>query len=322
MSSVIEHQASLTLDVVIPTYNRRQMLERTLASLRAAERPDGMIIRIIAVDNNSGDDTAEFLLHEAARSNGGLSYVFEKRQGRSHALNAGIAAGTGTLIGMIDDDEEVHEGWYRRIYRAFTESENDFIGGPYIPRWNASPPAWLPSDYPGVIGWIDGGDQTIAYGDSYSGILMGGNAVIKRSVLNRAGPYNTSLSRCGSRLLAGEDEDMYRRLLAIGARGFYIPDLIIYHHVPPERLTKRYFRSWCFWRGVSRGVLDRQCDEAVAYFAGVPRWLYGKAARGLTARIRYALRRAGREAEKFSSELALWDLAGFFYGKHFYRPTS
>ena len=36
---------------------------------------------------------------------------------------------------------------------------------------------------------------------------------------------------------------MYHRLLALGARGRYVPDLVIYHHVPAARLTKRYFRT-------------------------------------------------------------------------------
>jgi hypothetical protein len=27
-------------------------------------------------------------------------------------------------------------------------------------------------------------------------------------------------------------------------------------------------------------------------------------------------------ARRFSDELAAWDLAGFFYGKHFYRPAA
>jgi GT2 family glycosyltransferase len=77
--------------------------------------------------------------------------------------------------------------------------------------------------------------------------LPGGNAVIRRAVLERCGPYATDILRTHARLLSGEDADMYERLLAVGAQGFYTPDLIVFHHIFPERLTKRYFRRWAFW---------------------------------------------------------------------------
>ena len=121
------------------------------------------------------------------------------------------------------------------------------------------------------------------------------------------------------RLLAGEDEDMYRRLLASGARGLYLPDLVIHHYVPPERLTKRYFRRWCFWNGVSHGLIERERRTPVAYLLGVPRYLYGRAARGLLRMARGVF--SNTPAQSFSEELAVWDFAGFFYGKHFYRAA-
>ena len=61
---------------------------------------------------------------------------------------------------------------------------------------------------------------------------------------------------------------MYHRLLAPARAGRYVPDLVIYHHVPAARLSKRYFRRWCFWRGVSLGVMDRDRPAA----GRVPRW--------------------------------------------------
>ena len=167
-----------------------------------------------------------------------------------HALNAGITCTSGDLVGMIDDDEEVEQHRYVRILSAFTERQLDFIGGPYVPHWGAEPPAWLPKDYLGVIGWVDGGNEEVEYGESYPGNSNRGKCRDYSRNSERVGLYAGSLSRTGNRLLAGEDEDMYHRLLAVGARGRYLPDLIIYHYIPPERLTKRYFRRWCFWRGV------------------------------------------------------------------------
>src|SRR5205085_4582569 len=262
------------------------------------------------VDNNCTDSTPQVVEQWQGTFDGRLRYVFESQQGRSAALNAGIRATDGDLVGMIDDDEEIDAGWYARVAAAFSESNLDFIGGPYVPRWGASPPDWLPMNYVGVIGWIDGGKQVVAYDQNYPGILMGGNAVLRRAMLNHVGLYRTSLSRTGKRLLAGEDEDMYARLLAAGARGLYLPDLIIYHYIPPERLTKQYFRRWFFWRGVSRGSLNKVQRPPEVHLLGVPRWLYGEAARGLLRISRRTLGLLREPAAQFSDELAVWDLAG------------
>ena len=309
----------MQLDVIIPTYNRQEMLKRTLESLLAAKVPPGLDVRVTVVDNNSKDNTRQTVEDHKERFEGRLNYVFENKQGRSHALNAGIAATTGELVGMIDDDEEVESHWYERIDAAFSRGDVDFIGGSCVPRWGAECPAWFPMSYTGVIGWVKNGDQEAVYDDDFPGILMGGNAVISRQTLEKVGLYGTAYGRTDKHLLSCEDEDMYRRLREAGARGLYLPDLIIYHYIPPERLTKRYFRRWCFWRGVSLGMIDRERRSPVAYLAGVPRWRYGQAARGLVRRASGALRRAKDPAQSFADELAAWDLAGFFYGKHFFR---
>ncbi|HUE83877.1 MAG TPA: glycosyltransferase [Pyrinomonadaceae bacterium] len=310
------------LQVVIPTYNRSELLPVCLRSLKAASVPDGLTVGITVVDNNSTDNTAAVVESWKKQFKGRLQYLFEEKQGRSSALNKGINGSSSDLIGFVDDDEEVDESWYHVVQQAFTTRDVDFIGGPYIPNWEQEPPTWLPRDHQGVIGVVDAGSEIIPYDENYPGILMGGNAVIRRSTIEEAGLYTTSLGRTGARLLAGEDEDMYRRLLASGAKGLYLPELKIYHLIPASRLTKKYYRQWSFWRGVSCGVLDRTQPQNVSYLCGVPRYLFGAATRGLW-RWTTAHPRAGEDSPRaFSNELAIWDLAGFFYGKHFYKSES
>ena len=312
----------MRLDVVVPTFNRAEGLKETLDSLLAAEVPAGMQVSITVVDNNSRDNTKEVVEEYARRFPGRVNYVFEKQQGRSAALNAGIAATCNELIGMIDDDEEIEPHWYRVVHAAFAEDEVAFVGGPYVPRWPGEPPQWIPRDYGGVVGWVDGGNERVQFGQDYPGILMGGNAVIRRSVLQAVGPYNTSLGRTDKHLLSGEDEDMYHRLLHAGAKGFYIPEMIIYHKISPDRLTKKYFRSWCFWRGVSLGLLEKTRKQSVAYLFGVPRWQYKSAARGLVSALTGLIISPKEERQAFASELALWDFLGLFYGRHFRRSSQ
>lgn len=310
----------MRLDVVVPTYNRAALLVRALESLLAADRPNRLDVGVTVVDNRSTDDTRAVVESFVQRFGGDLQYVYETNPGRSQALNAGIAATRGDLVGMIDDDEEVDRGWLLTIAAAFEDATTDFIGGPYVPRWAGERPAWISRTHRAAIGWVDSGSATRQYGPGFDGMLMGGNAVIRRSVLGRVGPYSSDLGRSSDgRLLSCEDREMFNRLLMIGAKGFYRPDLLILHYVPPERLTKRYFRRWSFWHGVSLGLLDRRQPAAVPYLLGVPRYMIGVAVRAVIDNTARRIFGRGESTNTFTNELAWWDLIGFFYGKHGYR---
>jgi len=308
----------MIVDVILPTFNRAALLARTLESLVAADVPQGLEVRVLVVDNASTDATTTVVRSFGPRFRGRLRYLHEPQSGKPFALNAGIAATSGDLVALIDDDEEVASDWFVSIEKHFSEEPGlDFIGGKCLPRWEAPRPAWLGDGYLGVIGWVDPGPLPAIMDASYPGILMGGNAVIRRDALARAGEYSTALSRTGTRLLGCEDEDMYHRLLARGARGRYVPDLVIFHHVPAARLTKGYFRRWCFWRGVSLGVMDRTRPAPVTYLAGIPRHMIGRAARSALRILSSPLRRSrDTAAERFEHELACVDLAGFAWGKY------
>lgn len=307
----------MVLDVLIPTRNRANLLVRTLDSLLAAPVPEGLIVNVVVINNGSTDTTSALLEWMSARHRGRIQVVFERRCGKSRALNAGIAATNGPLVGMIDDDEEIDSAWYQEVFRAFQDPEVDFIGGPYIPRWGTPPPDWIPSEYLAVFGAVDTSAVPRNYGPGFPGILKGGNAVIRREVLRRVGPYAEYLGPAGpARLLSCEDEEMYYRLLAAGAKGRYLPSLVIYHHVSASRITPAYFRRWCFWRGVSRGLMDRAHPLAVPYLAGVPRFLFGRAAHGL---LNVGARLLGsNRPPNLADELSGWDLAGYLWGRHIY----
>jgi glycosyltransferase involved in cell wall biosynthesis len=310
----------MRLDVVIATYNRAPLLKRLLDSLRAATVPESLTMRVLVVDNNSSDNTRT-LVEAILPEWDSLVYMFERTQGKSAALNTGLANVKADLVGMVDDDEEVHEGWLHAIDDIFRDETIDFVSGPCLPRWAGPIPAWLPPDYPAIIGWVEAGDQIREYGKDYTGIMMGGNAVLRTSALRAVGGYNPTLGRTGTNLCSGEDADLHDRLLATGARGVYYPQLVIYHYVPPERLTKKYFRRWCLHHGVTKAAVDRLRPEAVPYLCGVPRYVIGKALRSAMFLLRSAIAPSS-PARSFSSELAIWDLCGFLYGKYVVTPAK
>jgi len=183
-----------------------------------------------------------------------------------------------------------------------------------VPVWPGEPPDWLPPRHTAAVGLVDGGTEPRIFGVTYQGVLVGGNAVIRRRALERAGPFRPGLGpRVSKRLLSCEDEDLYLRLLDLGLTGWYLPELVVLHHVLPERLTKQYHRRWSFWHGVSKALLNRNRPLGVRTLAGVPRYMFGD-----LVRAGARLARRGHRGERFDAELTAWDLAGYLYGRHFY----
>ena len=307
----------MTLDVLIATFERPRTLARALDSLLSAPVPDGLTVHVTVVQNDDSAATAAVLEEFVSRHPGRVTHLREPRRGKSHAINRAICSTRGDLVGIIDDDEEIDTGWYAAVAQAFAAPHVDFVGGPCLPRWGAVPPVWLPLAWRGVIGFVDDGADVMVFGQDAPGILMGGNAVIRRTVLARVGDYSPLLGpHDARRLFTCEDEELYLRLLAAGAHGLYVPAMKIYHYVPPQRLTKRYYRRWSFWHGVSRSVLDRMRPLPVARIARVPRYLLGSGARALLHATGVSQRDA---STRFAGQLAVLNVIGFLYGRIRYR---
>jgi glucosyl-dolichyl phosphate glucuronosyltransferase len=303
---------AMRLDLLIPTFKRPAFVRAALQSVARATPPQAMEVSVTVVNNDTEPLVLEPDLFAGPYP---VRVVHAPARGKSAALNAGIAASTADYIGLIDDDEEIAADWLVVAERALASGQLDFIGGPALLRPLLDAPAWLPSGYPAVLGCAEYGSAAAPYGPAFPGILMGGNAVIARARLRAVGPYDTALGpRADCRLGSCEDEDMYWRLIDAGARGRYLPTLVVHHHVHPERLSKRYYRAWCFWNGASKGVLSRTRPAREPQIGGVPRYVYGDAVRGLLAWLRAGLA-GGTAAERSAAELPSWHLAGRLYGR-------
>jgi glycosyltransferase involved in cell wall biosynthesis len=294
----------MRLDIIVATFNRADLLRECLESfLRAAGAVDW---RVSVVDNNSSDHTRQVVESFMARSPR-VRYLWELRQGRSAALNCGINASDYDLIGMIDDDEQIGEHWMEVASQWFRDPAIDFIGGPSFGNWQVKRPDWIPPGYEGVLS-VDDPDRIprapIRFPDPRI-FLRGGNAVMRRSVFERIGAYGVELGRSASGLASCEDHDIYLRLMAAGMTGYYVPDLIMYHVVPPERVTRSYFRKWAWGQARSLAIMDRRNPQNIAYFGKIPRYRIGMAVRQLPALV-------GRNhARRFAAELQWWTLGGF-----------
>jgi len=236
-------------------------------------------------------------------------------QSKSAALNNGLSAVDADIVGMLDDDEEIDPQWFAVIAKTFADPEVGFISGPYMPNWGAPAPPWLPKEYPAVIGFMDAGNRRLEYGKDYGGVMMGGNAVVRTALGQAVGWYNPALGRVGVKAGSGcEDVDFFERLVLSGARGFYLPELIIYHYIPEYRLTKRYHREWCFRRQMAAAELDAVRRQSVRYVMGVPRYMIGTALRSMGYLATSIVRRQWNTSTAFARELSVWELAGFVAG--------
>ena len=279
--------------------------------------PPELTRRILIVDNNSTDATPAVAARLAAAAPETVVSLTEREQGRSAALNAGIRASNAELVGFIDDDETVAPTWLSAVAAVMQDPDIGFLGGPVLGDWQIEPPDWLPSTYPAVIGVVNPGEAPRDFGPDFPGILTGGNSVIRRDVLERVGLYSTALGRTAVGLRSGEDHDMYARLLRAGIRGRYVPELEVRHWIPAERLTKRYYRAWCYGHAQSRGQWLRGNREPVPYLAGIPRYSVGIALRSLAALLLRAPLGKMTARERLERELELWNLAGLVKGRYF-----
>ncbi len=95
----------MILSVVTPTRDKRALLERTLAALRAQALPPGAEGEIVVVDDGSTDDTAAWLATQAGAAGPPLRVVSPPANvGRARARNLGAAAARGRWLLFLDDD--------------------------------------------------------------------------------------------------------------------------------------------------------------------------------------------------------------------------
>ena len=107
-----------SISVVIPTYNRAELVLRALRSVLAQTRPAE---QVIVVDDGSTDDTGPLVRIQF----GSVDYLAQENRGVSAARNRGIEVATGEWIALLDsDDEWLPEKLERQM--ACLEQEPDY----------------------------------------------------------------------------------------------------------------------------------------------------------------------------------------------------
>ncbi len=110
----------MRLSVVIPTFNRRERLIRTLAALetQVGDVPGG--VEVVVVDDGSSDGTRELLAGKSG--NGPLKALFPAHGGPAHARNEGARAATGEILVFLGDDVVPRPGFLAAHERAHRDA--------------------------------------------------------------------------------------------------------------------------------------------------------------------------------------------------------
>jgi glycosyltransferase involved in cell wall biosynthesis len=101
--------------VVTPTHDRRPLLERAVASLRAQTYPHWE--HVIAVDRCS-DDTLGYVTALAAEDPR-VKFVVTDRGRAGAARNDALTLASGSLVVYLDDDNQFDAGWLASVAWAF-----------------------------------------------------------------------------------------------------------------------------------------------------------------------------------------------------------
>ncbi|MCA1594045.1 MAG: glycosyltransferase, partial [Acidobacteria bacterium] len=91
----------LSFSVVIPTYNRADLIVKTLRSVLAQTYPH---FEVIIVDNCSTDNTQEVL--QPFLASGQVRFVrHERNYERARSRNTGMSLATGDFVTLLDSDD-------------------------------------------------------------------------------------------------------------------------------------------------------------------------------------------------------------------------
>lgn len=208
----------MRVSVVIPTYNRADVVREAVASVLRQDYPD---IELIVVDDGSRDGTAAVV----SGFGPAVRYLWQENRGVSAARNRGVAASTGDLIAFLDSDDlwlppkVSAQVAYFEAYEDAQACHTDEIWIRLGMRVNER-----------LIHRKQGGWQFLA---SLPRCLISPSAImLRRSLWDRLGGFDESLPAC-------EDYDLWLRLTAVVPVGFLPERLVIKRGGHADQLSRR-----------------------------------------------------------------------------------
>jgi hypothetical protein len=183
--------------ILIPTRGRASYLEVALASIAPQAAEAGA--EVLVIDDSGPSPPA----HALAARFGARYEPHPGPLGLNAARNTGVERSKGDLAVFVDDDIRASPGWLRALIDAAGENPGvDVFTGPIRPRLEGSRLRTCGREGPPITS-LDLGSA-----DTPTRYAWGANMAIRRSALERVGPFDISLEH------GGDEQEWQDRLAA------------------------------------------------------------------------------------------------------------
>jgi glycosyltransferase involved in cell wall biosynthesis len=223
----------------------------------------GIEHELLLIDNNSTDATREIGERIAARDGDRVRYMNEPSQGHPLAKNRGVRESRGEIIAFVDDDLLFAPGWLSALEAAFERHLGiACVGGKVLPRFEGERPAWLLEEMLWIYGVTHYGDE--AKEIRFPDVPIGCNMAFRRSVFERIGTFHGALGRKPGSLLSGDEDHFLLRAERAGLTTLYAPNMVVFHRIPPARMTRDWVLRRFYWGGISDVAKRQRGDDPVS----------------------------------------------------------
>jgi len=229
---------TVQVNVIIPTYNRSQSLERTLRSIAA--HTYNLAFDVTVVDDGSPDDTCERLVNLKKEMPYTLNYHTQKNSGPAIARNLGISSTTDPYVVFLDDDHEVLDNWIDALCEPLSDPSVGVVNG----KNDSVPNGGLAARY---VCMRDEREAPKVAADKER-YLTSGNAAIRRETLEKTGGFDPNYRAVFKGVApGGEDTELGLRIKACNLQIVYCPKALT-NHFREMKLSKLFKERFNFGR--------------------------------------------------------------------------
>ncbi|WP_316824802.1 glycosyltransferase [Pedobacter miscanthi] len=228
-----------TISVIIPTYNRSNLISITLESFARQNYPNECF-EIIVMNNNSTDNTAR-IVKELMVKYPIIKYYEEPRQGVHYARNSAVKYAKSEILYYTDDDMIADPELLATLVKTFDLDPNiAVVGGKVLPNWEVPPPEWVLKYCVNTFLSLNPDDTDLIISDKMINVFSCHEA-IKREAFLKSGGFNPENTK-GTWIGDGET-GLSIKILKLGYKQAYNGSSIIYHIIPKSRMTQSYLNK-------------------------------------------------------------------------------